>query len=24
MPDAPGTAFTMRDGKVVQIDVSYS
>ncbi|MGZ6662991.1 MAG: hypothetical protein ACXVHL_37375 [Solirubrobacteraceae bacterium] len=24
MPDAPGTAFTMRHGKVVQIDVSYS
>jgi hypothetical protein len=24
MPDAPGTAFTMRHDKVVQIDVSYS
>lgn len=24
MPDAPGTAFTMRHGTVVQIDVSYS
>jgi hypothetical protein len=23
-PDAPGTGFTMRHGKVVQIDVSYS
>jgi hypothetical protein len=23
-PDAPGTGFTMRRGKVVQIDVSYS
>ena len=24
MPDAPGTVFTMRHGKVVQIDVFYS
>jgi hypothetical protein len=24
VPDAPGTAFTMRHGKVVQIDISYS
>ena len=24
MPDAPGTGFTMRHGKVAQIDVSYS